>query len=128
MQQRFKLILEGLDCASCALKIENGIKGIDGVNNATVNFSNKTMLIESHRDKNAIIDMVRETVMKLEPGVTVLDKDGEEVQDTGIRKKELQRRWIKLIFGIIPFIIALLMEPYSYKNALLFGHILGWMF
>lgn len=110
MQQRFKLILEGLDCANCALKIENGIKGIDGINNATVNFSNKTMMIESDWDKNAIIDMVREAVMKLEPGVTVLDKDGEEVQDTGIMKKDLQRRWIRLIFGIIPFIIALLVE------------------
>ena len=110
MQQRFKLILEGLDCANCALKIENGIKGIDGINNATVNFSNKTMMIESDWDKNAIIDMVREAVMKLEPGVTVLDKDGEEVQDTGIMKKDLLRRWIRLIFGIIPFIIALLVE------------------
>ena len=110
MQQKFKLILEGLDCANCALKIENGIKGIDGINNATVNFSNKTMMIESDWDKNAIIDMVREAVMKLEPGVTVLDKDGEEVQDTGIMKKDLLRRWIRLIFGIIPFIIALLVE------------------
>ena len=36
MRKAFKL--QDLDCANCAVKMENGIKNIDGVRSATVSF------------------------------------------------------------------------------------------
>ena len=110
MQQRYKLTLEGLDCANCALKIENGLRGIEGIRSASVNFSNKTMLVESDQDKDTVIDLVGELVMKLEPGVRVLEKAGSQLEEAGNMKKELRNKWVRLVFGIIPFIIALLIK------------------
>ncbi|GJM71854.1 hypothetical protein HMSSN036_40700 [Paenibacillus macerans] len=33
-----KFVLEGLDCANCAMKIETGVQNIDGVSACSVNF------------------------------------------------------------------------------------------
>ncbi|MBQ3411292.1 MAG: cation transporter, partial [Bacillus sp. (in: Bacteria)] len=41
-----KLMLEGLDCANCAMKIEKGVGNIEGVNSCSVNFATKTMVLE----------------------------------------------------------------------------------
>lgn len=107
MQQTYKLILDGLDCANCAMKIENNVKSMEGIENATVNFSNKTMTVESNKDKDAIISMVREVVNRLEPDVTVLEKNDEMVLDNNSMKDELKKEWLRLLIGVIPFILAL---------------------
>ena len=49
MKKTFKL--DGLDCASCAAKIEKGVAKLDGVENATVNFATAKLTIEGDADK-----------------------------------------------------------------------------
>lgn len=69
-----KLVLEGLDCANCALKIENGVQKIDGVSACSVNFANQTLTLEMSSDRSD--DILEQTKMKirtLEPGIKVLD-------------------------------------------------------
>ncbi|NLM60295.1 MAG: heavy metal translocating P-type ATPase, partial [Clostridium sp.] len=44
--EKKELILEGLDCAGCAAKIEKMVKEIDGVKNASINFVTKKLTIE----------------------------------------------------------------------------------
>ncbi len=39
--------LEDLDCANCAAKMEDAIKKIDGVKNATVSFMTQKLTIEA---------------------------------------------------------------------------------
>ncbi|MBG9983470.1 cation transporter [Aerococcaceae bacterium DSM 111022] len=38
-----KWLLEGIDCANCAAKIENGLSEIDGVMNSNVNYMTQTL-------------------------------------------------------------------------------------
>lgn len=47
-----KFVLEGLDCANCAMKIENGVQNIDGVSACSVNFVNKTLTMEMVMDRS----------------------------------------------------------------------------
>lgn len=110
MQQTCKLILEGLDCANCALKIEKSVRDIDGVKNATVNYASKTMVVESEEDKDSIIKLVREVVNKVEPDVMILEKHDENIQDTDANRNGFQKKWGRLLFGVIPFILALSIE------------------
>ena len=44
-------MLEGLDCANCAMKIEKGVGNIEGVNSCSVNFATKTMILETAQNK-----------------------------------------------------------------------------
>ena len=69
-----KFILEGLDCANCALKIENGVGKIEGVSSCSVNFVNKTLTMEMASEASAdIVKQAKQHIRKLEPDVTVLE-------------------------------------------------------
>ena len=55
MRKAFKL--QDLDCANCAAKMENAIKGIDGVKSATVSFMTQKLVIEADDDCfDAVLD------------------------------------------------------------------------
>ena len=45
MKKRFKLV--DLDCANCAAKMEDAIKKVDGVKDATVSFVMQKMTVEA---------------------------------------------------------------------------------
>lgn len=65
--------LEGLDCANCAMKIEQAIKKISGVEEATVNFMTTKLKISAEREEMPrILDEVKATVQNLEPDVVVM--------------------------------------------------------
>jgi cation transport ATPase len=46
-------LLEGLDCANCAAKMEKAINALDGVSRATVNFMTTKLVIEGEDEKMA---------------------------------------------------------------------------
>ena len=120
MHQQCKFVLKGLDCANCALKIENKVKTINGIKNATVNFSNKTMLVELNEDKDTIIKKIREVVKQLEPDVLVLEKDENNDLVVESMKDEFKKEWIKLVIGVIPLILALSTEFANWLKMTLF--------
>lgn len=65
--------LHDLDCANCATKIENAVKKVNGVNDASLNFLNQKMMIDSDDDKfDSIIVEVKKIIKKYEPDVTVI--------------------------------------------------------
>lgn len=71
-----ELLLEGLDCANCAAKIEREVKGIDGISNASMNFVTKTLTIEAGNNgfNDDILDKTSRIVKKHEPDVIVKEK------------------------------------------------------
>ncbi|MBU5677208.1 cadmium-translocating P-type ATPase [Alkaliphilus sp. MSJ-5] len=73
---RKEFILEGLDCANCASKIEVKVNELDGVRLATVNFVTKTLGIEVDdiSKLESIVNDTRGIVKKLEPHVVVTEK------------------------------------------------------
>ena len=65
-----KFILEGLDCANCAAKIEREISGLDGVDNASINLFTTKLAIEGDEQKMPeIINEAEKIVYKYEPDV-----------------------------------------------------------
>jgi copper chaperone CopZ len=68
-------ILEELDCANCAAKMENAINELDGVKKATVTFMTKKLVIDADEDKmdQAIKEAVQ-IIKKIEPDVEMRAK------------------------------------------------------
>ena len=67
MKKRFKLT--DLDCANCAAKMEEAIKKIDGVHDATVSFMAQKMTVDARFD-----DIMKEIVAvckKVEPDCVI---------------------------------------------------------
>lgn len=144
-----KLILEGLDCANCANKIEARVDSLEPVVEANMNFSVSKLSIKFRENvkKEIIINEVKKIVKELEPDVVVKEavnqKNNKEsnVQEhqhchgeccTHHDKKEsnndaeennysgfFKKNW-NLILGIASYIAALIFEDIQYINLVLF--------
>jgi len=59
-----KFILNGLECANCAAKIEHAVNKLDGVKEATVNFMTQKLVIEGEDEKMPTIMQEAEKIVK----------------------------------------------------------------
>ena len=70
MRKVFKL--QDLDCANCAAKMEDAIKKIDGVNNATVSFMAQKLTIDADDSRfDSIMKEVVNVCRKVEPDCVI---------------------------------------------------------
>ncbi|MFP4697399.1 MAG: heavy metal translocating P-type ATPase, partial [Eubacteriales bacterium] len=76
MKQNNELVLEGLDCANCAAKIEHEVNLLDSVNKATLNFINKTLIIDIKEQHlvDTVFNDIKKIISKHEPDVIVKEK------------------------------------------------------
>ena len=65
--------MENLDCANCAAKMEEAIKKIEGVNDASMSFMTQKLTIDAADDRfDAIMDEVEKVCAKVEPDMKIL--------------------------------------------------------
>ena len=71
MKKKYKL--QDLDCANCAAKMEEAIKKLDGVNDASVNFMMQKMTIDAEDSRfDEIMKEVVTVCAKVEPDCKIL--------------------------------------------------------
>jgi len=107
-----ELELKGLNCASCADKIERRTGELEEVNSANLDFVTKKLKIEvkNNKDLDQVIKDTKAIVKRLEPDVEVVeyrDNHGHAHHHGDVHKSDL----IKIIIGgllfAIPFILKL---------------------
>lgn len=71
MKKTFKV--EDLDCAACAAKVENALKAIDGVKNASVSYLMQKITIETEEnvDFDSLIKTAVKVCAKIEPEMRI---------------------------------------------------------
>ena len=68
-------ILEDLDCAHCAGKIEESVAKLDGVRKSTCTLLTQKLVVDIEDDKAAgLTAEVKKIVKKFEPDVEVIEK------------------------------------------------------
>ncbi len=73
MKKKYKL--EDLDCANCAVKIEEGIQNIEGVIECSVNFVTEKMIVEIEEGKEKEVEkQIKKVVKKIEPDTTLKEE------------------------------------------------------
>lgn len=71
MKKKFKL--QDLDCANCAAKMEEGIKKIEGVKDASVSFMTQKLTIEAEEDQfDEIMKKAAVVCAKVEPDCKII--------------------------------------------------------
>ncbi|HAQ5715447.1 TPA: cadmium-translocating P-type ATPase [Enterococcus faecium] len=101
--------LEGLDCANCAMKIEKGVQKINGVKEATVNFTSGKLTIDAEEDHLATIEQETKKVVKeLEPDVKVTEIDKEKVSEHGNEKE--RNTLFRILFSLASIALLLLFD------------------
>ncbi len=69
MKKKFKC---EIDCAACAAKVEDAIKKLDGVNDASVNFMMQKFMLDAEDEKfDSILEEAIKLGKKIEPDFSV---------------------------------------------------------
>ncbi|EFU18498.1 cadmium-exporting ATPase [Enterococcus faecalis TX1346] len=107
MQKSYKL--EGLDCASCADKIEKSVQKIHGVEKARVDFMAEKMTLEVESGHDLEVENeARAVIGKLEPDVKVISlKDVKEEEGHNPNKNRL----IRIIIAFVLFLALIIIKP-----------------
>ncbi|MBE7024084.1 MAG: heavy-metal-associated domain-containing protein [Ruminococcaceae bacterium] len=67
-----KYNMENVDCANCAAKMEEGIKKLEGVNDARVNFLTQKLVLDTEReDMDVLFDEVMKVCKKVDGDVEI---------------------------------------------------------
>ncbi len=70
MKKHYKMV--DLDCANCAAKMEDAIKKIDGVKDATVSFMTQKLILDADDARyDEILKQVLKVCKKVEPDCTI---------------------------------------------------------
>ncbi|MCR5784795.1 MAG: cation transporter [Eubacterium sp.] len=71
MKKKFKL--QDLDCANCAAKMEEAIKKLPGVKDASVSFMTQKLMIDAEDDKfDSVLESAITCISKVEPDCKVI--------------------------------------------------------
>lgn len=111
--KEFTLGLEGLNCASCASKIEQLTNEIDGVDKATLDFVTKKLRVKVHEERKTkgIIAEIKKIVNRLEPDVNIIEEMEASQHDHSHEYDHLDRKdIIRIILSGILFIIPGLLK------------------
>ena len=157
-ESRTVLVLEGMTCASCAMRIEKGLKKVPGVKDASVNFATEQATItydSGQTGPEQLVQKVEAVGYKAMPLVTSAPQvntsssvPGAPVPVAGVqhedelrkrRRAEITRRGMLLLLGIVltlPVVILsmFLMNRFPGENYLLLAlttpvwAVVGWEF
>ncbi len=66
-------MMQDLECANCAAKMEEKISHLDGVESVNINFLTQKMTLEADEAKHAeIIEQAKKIIRKIEPDCRIL--------------------------------------------------------
>lgn len=112
--------LEGLNCASCAAKIEEKAKDIPGVMDAQIDLVGSKIYLEEEVPVDQL-DTLQKIVSSIEDGVTVSREESIELEE----KAELSKKFIALLVLIIAgTVLVSLYVTESVTQRILFGVLL----
>jgi P-type Cu+ transporter len=98
-----ELIIEGAGCASCVSKIENALKSVDGVIDASMNFAARTVTVSGAADAESLIGAIESVgynARTLENTSDDEQLEEKEKADWAYYKKLMRETWIALALGL----------------------------
>ncbi len=114
-----KYHLENLDCANCAVRIEDAVNATEGVRFASVDFATSTLFLDAES-----FSPVVKRIQQVEPEVRVVAQDG-DAPSAG--EGHPRSAWIGLLIAGLLFVFGLLTNqwlestPYGIAAILVFG-------
>jgi len=111
-----QFVLDNLYCSSCAIKIENEIRSLDYIKNASLNFSTKNLHIETYADESDnVSEQIKKIIKEVEPTVNIFEKSIQNKKTvTAETDKKKIIETLKLAIGAVIFLIALLFKLPGY--------------
>lgn len=120
LKEGINIKISGLDCANCAMKVEQAINKMNEIDKAQIIFSTETLKVKPKDsiDQNKLLKQIQKVVDQVEDGVTLSLKDTLQV----IEKPRLFvcKDHLGLIIGTLIYIIAIIIGDFEF-DALIYG-------
>lgn len=107
-----KFNIHGLDCASCAQKVEDAILKQDNIADASLNFSSSLLFVklQKNEDLQQLQERLQKVADQVEPGVLLSTTKTESTEQKNSQRLEV----IRLMAGILLFVLGIILEEQSY--------------
>lgn len=120
LKNAINININGLDCAHCAMKVEQEINKMDEVEDAMIIFSTETLKVKLNREMSddELLKRLKNVIDKVESGITLSMKKDIKV----IEKPKLFvcKDHVELIIGTIIYIIGIILGGTKY-DVFIFG-------
>lgn len=128
MNEKKNLVLDGLGCASCAAKIEDRVRRIDGVQDAALDFTSCRLTITGERgcDMAAIAGQAAAIAQDVEQGITVRE-DSAAARSGAQNKEHAVSPWkiTRLALALVILAAGLVFKPAGAAEIALY--VVGWL-
>lgn len=108
-------IIENIDCANCAAKMEKKINELPGVEDATITFATKQLRLAA-KDPDALLPKIREICTAIEAQV-VIKEQKERKKETHIEENHGKRDLFIIVLGAVLFASGEIMEHMGIGNS-----------
>ena len=120
-----EILLQGLNCASCAAKIEAEIEKLDDVSTASIDFVSKKLFLKANPgvDDSSLEKSIEDVVKKIEPDVRVVFRKQTEVaakEADDVGEDFSKTDWMRLAVGGAFFALGVLFQFQSRPALVLF--------
>lgn len=116
-------VVENLDCAGCAAKIQHESSKLKGIINSNLDLYKKNIIVEtdSSFDEESFLEQINTIADKLEPGTLIYKAEDEDDNDEArakrekelaLEKAEEKKEKFLLIIGAALFIISVFLKPF----------------
>ena len=102
-------IVENLDCANCAAKIERKIQSLPGVEYASLTFATKQLRVAAENQDELFPKMVA-ACSSVEPDAKIIPREETKKKDDKEEKDESRKNVICIVSGAVLLIAAKIME------------------
>lgn len=104
-------IIDGFDCANCAIKVENHLNKDEAIASARIDFAAKRLHLQYHQDRSYSIDELLTKIREVEQDpITIHPLDKEKSYTTPIWTKNVVFRLARIVVGLALLIMAMLLE------------------
>ena len=118
-------VVENLDCAGCAAKIQHESSKLKGIINSNLDLYKKNITVEtdSSFDEESFLEQINTIADKLEPGTLIYKAENKDEDDNdearakrekelALEKAEEKKEKFLLIIGVALFIISVFLKPF----------------
>ncbi|MCL4540530.1 MAG: heavy metal translocating P-type ATPase [Bacteroidetes bacterium] len=118
---KLTLPVQGMTCASCVLRVENALKGVNGVDQAVVNLATESATVEIEPEKvnmellKAAVDDAGYKIIDTADEVDALKAESES------REREYGKLWKKFAVGValgVPILVGSMPEVFPFVRSI----------
>lgn len=108
--KKYSYIVNGLDCANCARKVEEHLSHDERYKDVKLNFSTLKLSFSTNIEED-VLKITEKIIKEVEPDISIINNE--------YKKNDIARDIIKLIVGIVLFILSLIIKQNSFGKILL---------